>query len=194
MVGGVQPLDPESLLEPAAAARGLLGALLERTLSDGTVLAGRIVETEAYFQDDPASHTYRGQTPRNAAMFGPPGHAYIYLSYGIHWCFNVTAGPAGYGAGVLIRAVEPVVGVTVMEELRGRGGRELSNGPGKLTRALAIGPELYGHDLRLHPLRVLQDTQVPDSLVERSTRIGISAAREELLRFTVSGSEFVSRR
>ena len=120
MVGGVQPLDPESLLEPAAAARGLLGALLERTLSDGTVLAGRIVETEAYFQDDPASHTYRGQTPRNAAMFGPPGHArLLHLRHALVLQRDRRSG--GLRRGGHPRG-QPVV-VTVMEELRGRGGR-----------------------------------------------------------------------
>lgn len=188
------PLDTDELLVPAGAARYLLGARLERTLPDGTVLAGRIVEAEAYFQEDPASHTYPGPTARNAAMFGEPGHAYIYLSYGIHWCFNVTAGPAGYGAGVLIRAIEPLEGQEVMQQLRGVSGRNLANGPGKLTRALDIGPELYGHDLRLPPLRVLAGGTVPDSEVERSGRIGISVAKEEPLRFTIRGSRFVSRR
>lgn len=190
----VQPLDIDQLIEPAAAARYLLGALLERTLQDGTVLAARIVEVEAYFQEDPASHTFRGPTARNAAMFGPPGHAYIYLSYGIHWCLNVTAGPEGYGAGVLLRAVEPVRGLERMQELRGRSDRELANGPGKLSRALAIGPELYGHDLRLAPLRIGNAGLLPADQVLRTPRIGISVAQDELLRFHISGSPFVSRR
>lgn len=194
MVVSVQPLDPSLLIEPVPAAHYLLGAVLERRLAEGTVLSGRIVEVEAYFQEDPASHTFRGPTARNAAMFGEPGHAYIYLSYGIHWCFNVTAGPAGYGAGLLVRALEPLTGTATMEELRGLQGRHLADGPGKLTQALGIGPELYGHDLRRPPLRLLGAGRVPATEVERSRRIGISAARDELLRFTLRGSRFVSRR
>ncbi len=187
-------LDPANLTEPVSAARYLLGSLLVRTLADGTVLTARLVEVEAYFQEDPASHTFAGPTRRNAAMFGPPGYAYIYLSYGIHWCLNVTAGPEGYGAGVLVRAVEPLTGVARMEELRGLGGRNLANGPGKLTRALAVGPELYGHDLRLAPLQLAGAGQLADAQVIASPRIGISRAKDELLRFHVKDSLYVSRR
>lgn len=175
----------------------MLGAIIRRTLPDGQVLTARIVEVEAYFQADPASHTFRGPTARNAAMFGPPGHAYIYLSYGVHWCFNVTAAPEGEGAGVLIRAVEPSVGVRVMRELRGLPAaplRMLANGPGKLTRALAIDSSLYGHDLREGPLTVVGGGTVPDDQVQVTSRIGISVAREEPLRFCIAGSEFLSRK
>lgn len=194
IVASMELLDAANLAEPVSAARHLLGSLLLRTLTDGTVLTARIVEVEAYFQEDPASHTFAGPTRRNVAMFGPPGHAYIYLSYGLHWCLNVTAGPVGYGAGVLIRAVEPLTGVARMEELRGRAGRELANGPGKLTRALAVGPELYGHDLRLAPLQVADAGQLAEAQVIASPRIGISRAKDELLRFHMKDSVHVSRR
>lgn len=185
------------LLEPRAAARYVLGSLIRRTLPDGQVLTARIVEVEAYFQADPASHTFRGPTRRNAAMFGPAGHAYVYLSYGVHWCLNVTAGPAGEGAGVLIRAVEPVEGVPVMRELRGLPAgpvRMLGNGPGKLGRALAIDSSLYGHDLSQEPLQVLGGGRVPAHSVVATPRIGISVAQEELLRFCLAGSDYLSRK
>lgn len=166
-------------------------------MSGGQVLTARIVEVEAYFQADPASHTHRGPTARNAAMFGPPGHAYIYLSYGVHWCFNVTAAPEGDGAGVLIRAVEPLGDVTAMREFRGLPDgplRMLANGPGKLTRALAIDRSLYGHNLRGEPLQVMGGGTVPADQVQVTRRIGISVAREEPLRFCIAGSEFLSRK
>src|SRR5687768_9524177 len=94
-------LDPKKLRDPVAGAQYLLGATIEHQFDDGIVVKGRIVETEAYHQSDPASHTFRGQSARNAAMFGPAAHAYIYFTYGMHWCFNVTAGIEGEGAGVL---------------------------------------------------------------------------------------------
>jgi len=186
-------LDPAFLIEPEAAARYLLGAVVRRELPDGQVVSGRIVETEAYFETDPASHTFGGPTERNRAMFGPPGHAYIYLSYGIHWCLNVTAGPPGYGAGVLVRALEPLEGIDIMREIRGRPDRELTSGPGRLTQALGIDGSLYGHDLRLPPLTVTGGGSVPPALVTAGPRVGISRAVEVPLRFHVSDSLFVSR-
>ena len=166
-------------------------------LPDGQVLSARIVEVEAYFQADPASHTHRGLTKRNAAMFGPPAHAYVYLSYGVHWCFNVTAGKEGEGAGVLVRAVEPLAGSQVMRELRGLPAgpeRMIGNGPGKLARALAIDKSLYGHDLGTEPLQVLGGGTVAAADVQVTRRIGISVARDEPLRFCIKGSEFVSKK
>lgn len=192
-----EPLDPSILLDPLVAARYVLGAVIRRTLPDGPVLTARIVEVEAYFQDDPASHTFRGPTPRNAAMFGLPGHAYVYLSYGVHWCLNVTAGPAGEGAGVLIRAVEPLEGVPVMRELRGLPAgplRMLGNGPGKLGQALAIDRSLYGHDLSREPLQVLGGGRVAPADVVATPRIGISVAQEAPLRFCLAGSDFLSKK
>lgn len=188
------PLDSAALLDPKAAARYLLGAVLRRELPDGSVVSGRIVETEAYFETDPASHTFGGPTERNRAMFGPPGHAYIYLSYGLHWCLNVTAGPEGFGGGVLLRALEPVEGIDIMRELRGRPDRELTSGPGRLSQALAIDASFYGHDLSLPPLSITGGGTVAPELVTAGPRIGISRAVEEPLRFYVTASKHVSRR
>ena len=196
-LSSLEPLDGSRLLDPLEAARYVLGAVIRRRLPDGRLLAARIVEVESYFEADPASHTYRGPSSRNAAMFGEPGHAYIYLSYGIHWCLNVTAGPSGTGAGVLVRAVEPLEGVEVMRELRAMPvEREplLTNGPGKLTQALGIDQSLYGHDLRLEPLQVLGGGRVAAQAVEVTPRIGISVATEAPLRFCVADSVFLSRR
>lgn len=181
--------------DAVSAARWLLGARLVRELPDGTRLSGVIVETEAYDQEDPASHTYRGPTQRNAAMFGPAGHAYVYLSYGVHWCLNVTVGPVGFGAGVLLRALEPLEGTDVMERLRGgRKGRLLTNGPGKLGQALAVTSELYGHDLALPPLQVAGGGSVPEEDVVTTTRIGVNRGADALRRFYVRDSLWVSRR
>ncbi len=186
------PYDMSRLGDPARAARDLLGAILLRTMPDGTRLSGRIVETEAYHESDPASHTYRGPTARNKAMFGPAGRAYIYRSYGIHWCMNITCGTTGEGAGVLIRALEPLEGVHVMEVLRGRKGRELTSGPGRLSEALAIDGSLYGHHLAEPPLQLLQGETVPDGMVRQTTRIGLTKGADALLRFLVVDSVFVS--
>ncbi len=190
------PLDVAPLQgDAASAARWLLGALLVRVLEDGTVLSGRIVETEAYDQHDPASHTYRGRTKRNAAMFGPAGRAYVYLSYGMHWCLNVTAGQSGFGAGVLLRGLEPLEGVSVMESLRGGArGRLLTNGPGKLAQALAVTDALYGHDLTLPPLQLFGGGRVPQRDTVTTTRIGLSRGAEAPLRFFIRDSPWVSRK
>lgn len=184
------------LHDPAAGAKALLGAVLRRTLDDGTVLSARIIETEAYHQSDPASHTHRGKSERNAAMFGPAGHAYIYLSYGIHWCFNVTAGKDGEGAGVLIRAVEPIDGIETMRRLRGGIARDhqLTNGPGKVGQALAIDKSLYAHDLMHPPLQLLKGSAPPPHRIVTATRIGISLAVDELLRFYIKDNPYVSRK
>ena len=175
-----------------AAARRLLGCELVREL-DGEVLRVRIVETEAYDQEDPASHTFRGPTPRNAAMFLAAGHAYVYRSMGIHHCLNMVAGEAGYGAGVLIRAAEPLEGEAAMSARRGgRSGRLISNGPGKLCQALGIDLTLTGHDVALPPLRLVRRPPLSAARIVTTTRIGISKAAELPRRFFDADSAYVS--
>jgi DNA-3-methyladenine glycosylase len=171
-----------------AVARRLIGATLS---VDG--VGGVIVETEAYDRDDAASHTFAGPTPRNASMFGPPGHAYVYRSYGIHWCLNVVCREAGHGAGVLIRALQPTLGLDRMRERRGQGDvRLLCAGPGRVGQALGITREHDGLALDAPPFRVV----APKAEVEVVTgpRIGISKAVELHWRFGLAGSPFVSRR
>jgi DNA-3-methyladenine glycosylase len=189
----MKQLDLNKLLDVRSAAKYLLGAIIVRTLDDGTIITAKIVETEAYHQDDPASHTYRGQTKRNEAMFGPAGHAYIYFTYGVHWCFNVTAGKAGGGAGILIRAAEPLEGKEVMRKLRGiDNNSQLTNGPAKLAKALKIDKALYGHDLAKPPLQVFEAEDTNFEIIE-TTRIGISQAVHEIARFYIKDNPYISK-
>ena len=170
-------------------ARALIGVTV---LVDG--VGGRIVEAEAYDRADPASHSFGGETARNAAMFGPPGHAYVYRSHGLHWCLNFVCREAGHGAGVLIRALEPLAG---LETMRGRRGlddvRLLCAGPGRLAQALGV---TRAHDrLPLDaPPFVLLEPDVEASLaVLTGPRIGISKAVELPWRFGLAGSRYLSR-
>jgi DNA-3-methyladenine glycosylase len=127
------------------------------------------------------------------AMFGAPGHAYIYFTYGIHWCFNVTAGKAGEGAGVLIRAAEPLEGISIMQKLRKTdNAKNLANGPAKLAQALQIDRALYGHDLSKPPLQVIE-AEGKNFQVTETTRIGISQAVDVIARFYIKGSPFISK-
>jgi DNA-3-methyladenine glycosylase len=168
-------------------ARALIGATL---LVDG--VGGVIVETEAYDQSDPASHTHRGPTARNAVMFGPSGHAYVYRSYGIHWCLNFTCRPAGHGAGVLIRALEPRVGLEQMQARRGLADpRLLCSGPGRLGQALGITMAHYGLALDRPPFFVAAPEDEVRSLA--GPRIGISKAVDAPWRFGLAGSRFLSK-
>ena len=169
-------------------ARELIGASV---LVDG--VGGTIVETEAYDQGDPASHTYAGHTARNAAMFGPPGRAYVYRSYGIHWCLNFVCAPAGHGAGVLIRALAPTAGIDVMRARRGvESIRLLCSGPGRLCQALGVTRALDGMRLDRKPFRVVPRGD-PALVVHAGVRIGISKSRELPWRFVLAGSPFLSK-
>ncbi len=190
----IKSLESAKLENSIAAAHYLLGATIIRTLPSAEVLKAKIVETESYHQADPASHTHGGQTKRNAVMFGPPGKAYVYFTYGMHWCFNVTAGRNGEGAGVLIRAAEPLEGVEKMRQLRGGvESRQLTNGPAKLAQALEINKKLYGHDLTKSPLQIVGGGEVKKSEISISPRVGISRSVNELLRFYITNSKYVSK-
>jgi DNA-3-methyladenine glycosylase len=194
-IGG-DPTFPEALLGLPVrdAARGLLGAYLESTV-DGLTVSGVIVETEAYDgPDDPASHaaTLAGPTARNRAMFGPPGHAYVYRSYGVHWCMNVVTGEEGRAQAVLLRGLEPLAGQAVMAERRG-GKTPLTSGPGRLCAALGITSALYGHDLRGAPLVLRTGWSIADDQIRVSERVGVSKATDWPYRFYVRGSSGVSR-
>lgn len=182
------------LARPAQiVAPRLLGCIVERTI-DGETLRGRIVETEAYDQTDAASHSYRGKTKRTEVMFGPAGHAYIYFTYGMHYCCNVVAGPTGYGSGALIRAVEPLAGAAMMQSLRhGRTGKELTNGPAKFCQAFDIQRALNGHDLRTGPLRLLLQPPIAQKDIVQTTRVGISRAKDVAWRFYLRGNPYVSK-
>ncbi|HEX6940806.1 MAG TPA: DNA-3-methyladenine glycosylase [Longimicrobiales bacterium] len=178
-------------------ARDLLGAVLVST-SGGETTAGWIVEAEAYIgPHDPASHAAAriGRTARNAAMFGPPGTAYVYRIYGLHWCLNVVTGAEEYPAAVLIRAIEPLEGVETMRRRRGgvRAERMLTNGPGKLAEALGITGRENGHPLDRPPLRILEGEAVDDGDVVVGPRIGVTRAADWPLRYHVRGNPFVSR-
>lgn len=178
-------------------ARDLLGAFLWSTLG-GETTAGRIVETEAYVgPHDPASHAAEriGRTLRNASMFGPPGIAYVYRIYGLHWCLNVVTDEEEYPAAVLIRALEPVAGMEVMRARRGgeRPDRELTSGPGRLAQALGITGEEDGHALDTPPLMILEGAPVLDEDVATGPRIGITRAVDWPLRFWIRENPFVSR-
>ena len=212
---------PDFLENPSdVAAPLLLGCTLTRIITlngEKHKLVARIVETEAYDQDDPASHAFGGPSERNAAMFGPAGHLYVYVSYGMHHCCNVVCGPEGFGSGCLVRAVEPLESVEVMRELReagragkahtGRAGKEqaerarkhplklrdLTNGPGKVCAALGIDKELYGHDLSVEPLVLGFAPLLPGETIGNSPRVGISKNIDAQKRFFIEGNEFVSR-
>ena len=173
-------------------ARYLIGKIVVRTTPDG-VLSGRIVEIEAYPVGDPASHAYRGETPRNRVLFLSPGHAYVYLAYGVAYMLNVSSEAAGVGAGVLIRALEPIEGIEAMQRNRRvETLRDLARGPGRLAAALDIDRRLDGVDLCCTgPLWLAHDSEgAPE--IGTSTRIGLTKAADQPLRFYVRGNRFVS--
>ncbi len=165
-------------------------ALLGKVLVHGAT-AGRIVEVEAYLgAGDQAAHSARGRTPRTRVLFGPPGHAYVYLIYGMYECLNIVAEPEGKAGCVLLRALEPLAGIERMKKRR--GNRELCNGPGKLTQALGITRRHYGADLTGGPLRVEEWPGDPFEIAV-SPRVGISACKDLPLRFFIKDNPFVSR-
>lgn len=172
----------------------LLGCLLVREI-DGHRMIGRIVETEAYDQNDSASHSYKGQTPRTKIMFGAPGYLYVYFTYGMHYCCNVVVGPEGYGSAVLIRALEPLEGTVIMQQNRKsvQPLQNVTNGPAKLCQALQIDKRQNGHDLRQSPLRLLIKPPMHTNSITQTTRIGISQAKDAPLRFYETGNPYVSK-
>src|SRR5271166_2423046 len=179
-------------VDTAELARFLIGKMLVRTLAEGAA-GGRIVETEAYAIGDPAGHAYRGMTPRNRALFLERGHAYVYLAYGVSFMLNVSSETPGVGAGVLVRAIEPTLGVAIMERNRGaQRVRDLARGPGRLCEALGIDRRLDGIDLcQAGPLWLGSDGHAPDEIGE-SKRIGITRAADSPLRFYARRNAFVS--
>jgi DNA-3-methyladenine glycosylase len=186
-------ITPDALpVETKALAKSLLGCILVRESDDG-VTAGRIVETEAYLPDDPACHAFSGKSLRNATLFGPPHRAYVYQIYGTSFCFNLSSEPDGEGAGVLVRALEPIEGLALMQQRRGVDrARDLCRGPGRLCRALAIDRSEDGTDLFSdRSLWLARDDSAPPR-ARRSPRIGITRAADHRLRFYVPGSPYLS--
>jgi DNA-3-methyladenine glycosylase len=175
------------------AAILLLGCELERNLN-GQVLRGRIVETEAYDQMDSASHSFRGKTQRTEVMFGQAGYLYVYFTYGMHYCSNVVVGPEGYGAAVLIRAIQPLSGLGQMMQRRNNiQGPNLTNGPAKLCQALEINAKLNGHFLSESPLKLIIKPKSSSKDIISTTRIGISKAKYLNLRFYLKDNPYISK-
>lgn len=188
------PLPVDFYLQPTlVAAREILGCILVRRSVEG-VIAGRIVEAEAYLLNDPACHASRGQTPRNSVMFGPPGRAYVYFTYGMHWCFNAVTQPEGVAEAVLIRALEPLAGIELMQRRRGVTElRLLTSGPARLTQALGIDGAVNGTRLDSETLAILGPGRAPARIIE-APRVGIRQAADLPWRFYDADSLFISRR
>jgi len=185
MTGQLQPRDFAGDSHDVALA--LIGAVL---LVDG--VGGRIVETEAYDRQDPASHSFSGPTPRNEAMFGPPGRAYVYRSYGIHWCLNFVCEQEGSASAVLIRALQPAAGLSAMRRRRGLAEeRALCSGPGKLAEALRVSGKHNGLALDRAPFELRARERKREIVV--GPRIGISKAVEHPWRYGLKGSPFLSK-
>lgn len=204
------PLPREFYLQPTlTAARRLLGRLLVRRFEDGEVCVGRIVETEAYTVGDPACHAFRGKSKANGAMFGPPGHAYVHINYGLHYCLNAVMAPEGEPEAVLIRAIEPLENAArmffnytgeILPEDAARREKRIGAGPGRLTKALQIGKSFDCLDLTDPASPVFlaaspaPNADFPDAAVTTTTRIGITKAADYPWRFYVTASAFISRR
>lgn len=202
-----RPVERGFFARPApTVARALVGMLLVRVdpEADGGALVARVVETEAYTQHDPACHAYRRRTARNAPLYGPPGHAYVYRSYGVHWMLNTSTGVDGVAAGVLVRAAQPLSGVTTMAARRpaaragsSRAHRELLSGPGRLAQAFGITGRMSGADLcpadagTPGAVSYLDDGCRPH--VTAGPRVGVSQAADWPWRFVATGSPYASR-
>jgi DNA-3-methyladenine glycosylase len=179
-------------VDAAQLARFLIGKTLVHETDAGRT-SGRIVETEAYVVGDAAGHAFVGETARNRSLFLKRGHAYVYFSYGVHWCFNVSAETSRVGAGVLVRALEPIEGIELMKARRGTDRLiDLARGPGRLTVALGIDRRLDGLDLCGGNTLWLAAAHQPTGRIGRSVRIGITKEAHRLLRFYERGNVFVS--
>lgn len=189
-----QPLPREFYLrDTIEAARSILGKVIVRRTPEG-IIAGRIVEAEAYTSNDPSCHACKAMTKRNAQMFGPPGHAYVYFTYGMYFCLNAVTGPEGVGEAVLIRAAEPLDGIELMERNRGTDVlTNLASGPGKLCQAFGLDRLQNGLDLTGSDLTIVDDGFLPGEIVT-ATRIGIRLATDRPWRFYLKGNPHVSRR
>ena len=193
--GALRPLPESFYLRPVLeVARDLLGRLLVHDAPEGRA-AVRLMEVEAYDGSGkaPASHAYRGRTPRNSVMFGPPGHLYVYFTYGMHYCVNVVCAPPGVAQAVLLRAGEPVLGVDSMAARRPASRpRDLARGPARLTEALGLGAWANGADLRAGPVWLTEGWPVTDAEVAWTGRVGVSGAADRPWRALVAASPYVS--
>ena len=209
------PLTRSFYLQPTlVVARRLLGKTLVRRFPDGIVSTGRIVETEAYTTDDPACHAFRGKTERNQAMFGPPGHAYIHMNYGLHYCINAVTAAEGSAEAVLIRAIEPLENASALFrnyygevaaedafspdylETTARAEKRLGAGPGRLSKSLMVDRTFDNADLTdaESPLFIVEGKEVPEEDIFTTTRIGITKGADLPWRFYVRSSGFISKR
>jgi DNA-3-methyladenine glycosylase len=186
--------------ETLSVARMLVGCYLVHLEGDMTT-NGRIVETEAYLRHDPAAHSFHGRTPGNSVLFGPAGHTHLFFVYGRHWCMNVVTGREAGGEAVLLRALEPVEGIPVMQKRRGlKALRLLCSGPGRLTQALAITGEYNGYPLDSDPLEIWSQDSLsgmgvtPVKEIVQTTRIGLSSAADLPFRFYLKGNPHISKR
>jgi len=180
--------------ETEIVAREMLGAILECTTPAGTA-SGIIVETEAYVgEHDPACHAAAGRTQRTEPLYGKPGTSYVYFIYGVHWCFNAVTRGEGLPSAVLVRAIEPLDGIPLMQARRGAGisAANLTNGPGKLCAALGMDGALNGLSLQRRPIVIREGEPVDEALVQATPRIGITKATEWPLRYTIKGNPWVS--
>lgn len=191
--GGISPLDRKRVpRDTVALARFLLGKIVIREIGR-RLLAGRIVETEAYLEADPACHAYRGMTPRNRSLFLDAGHAYVYLCYGTSFMLNVSSEARGIGSGVLLRALEPLSGIEHMQRARGvENLRDLARGPGRLAAALNVDLRHDGLDLCRRGSLWIGDDGAPVDAIGESVRIGLTKAAEARLRYFVAGNGYLS--